>query len=60
MADPNAIELRLKIPVLVWYKDAPSLDPNILSGNPYNLKKEKEEILESNFDKLVLKTLSEV
>jgi len=36
------------------------LDPTILPGNPYNMKKEKDEILESNFDKLLLKTLNEV
>lgn len=40
IADPKSIDLRLKIPVIIRVKDTNQLDPNILPGNPYNLKKE--------------------
>ncbi len=53
------MESKLQNSILIWAGNS-SLDPTILPGNPYNMKKEKDEILESNFDKLLLKTLNEV
>lgn len=53
------MESKLLNPILIW-AERTNLDPSILPGNPYVMKKEKPELLESNFDKLLLKTLNEV
>ena len=58
--DPKNLDTKLQQPVLIRQENAQSDIPPGLANNPLFTKSKKGGLLESNFDKNLLKILSEV